>query len=276
MFGQRATLWTVMSSSSNGTLQCHRIDRSLFASYTDLYLKLIGPQMSGSFYKNSTTLVSEMILATKLSMSSNTLPLANLFLPWCQSALVFIWFNSYFALTVSALYRWDPAFVPPFSTVTELMDVAKSCLDVGLNTVWCKSWTETNSLISQALDFLHSHRIAHQDFSLGNVGMNLYRNSNYLRVATGVREPKDVRYTIYDFGYSLIYPMDTDIDTVNTSRRLSYYHAPDPSGPYNPFKSDVAMMGGLLHGHVMVCSLTRGIPFCRTLNIYVARFEGRS
>lgn len=110
------------------------------------------------------------------------------------------------------------------------------------------------------LDFLHSHRVAHQDFSLGNTGMNLYGTHICRQVATGVRDPQDVKYIVYDFGYSLIYPMDTDIGKVETFRRLQYYHAPDPTPPYNPFKSDVAMMGGLLHGHVMVrCRICRAI-----------------
>lgn len=88
--------------------------------------------------------------------------------------------------------------------------------------------------------------------------MNVYGTHDYLEVATGVRNPNDVKYVVYDFGYSLIYPMDADINKVKSVRKLQYYHAPDPTPPYNPFKSDVAMMGGLLHGHVMVrCQFQR-------------------
>lgn len=109
----------------------------------------------------------------------------------------------------------------------------------------------TESYNFQTLNYLHKHRVAHQDFSLGNLGMNLYAAPAHLRIATGVRDPQEVEYTVYDFGHSLLYPLDANIDSVITSRRLRYYHAPDPTGEYNPFKSDVAMMGGLLHGHVM-------------------------
>lgn len=81
--------------------------------------------------------------------------------------------------------------------------------------------------------------------------MNLYGTHTALYSAMGVRDPQEVEYTVYDFGHSLLYPPETDIANVKTSRRLRYYHAPDPIGEYNPFKSDIAMMGGLLHGHVM-------------------------
>lgn len=145
--------------------------------------------------------------------------------------------------------RWDTAFTPPFSTVAELMDVTKACLEVALSV--CCYYLSQLSHNFQTLNYLHKHRVAHQDFSLGNLGMNLYAAPAHLRIATGVRDPQEVEYTVYDFGHSLLYPLDANIDSVTTSRRLRYYHAPDPTGEYNPFKSDVAMMGGLLHGHVM-------------------------
>ncbi|KAF5330295.1 hypothetical protein D9619_005338 [Psilocybe cf. subviscida] len=130
--------------------------------------------------------------------------------------------------------RWDCAFVPPFSSVSELMELAKSYLE--------------------ALDFLHTHRIVHRDIGRANTGMNVYGPFERLDAELGLRKAGEVEYIIYDFGNSLLYPADTDISNVKTTMRLRYYHALPPVGAYNPFKSDVAMMGGLLMTSVMYCA----------------------
>lgn len=104
----------------------------------------------------------------------------------------------------------------------------------------------------QALDFLHKHRIAHMDIRMHNCGMNMYAGTDARYATTLMRGSKDVQYILYDFGYSLLYPIHTDISTVSLERFLGYTHAPSPTGSYNPFKADVTMMGGLLFGFVMV------------------------
>ncbi|KAF5330293.1 hypothetical protein D9619_005334 [Psilocybe cf. subviscida] len=129
------------------------------------------------------------------------------------------------------MFSWDCAFDPPFTTVSELMEVTKAYLE--------------------ALEFLHEHRIAHLDIRMHNCGMNMFAGREASRASTVMRKPEDVRYIMYDFGYSSMYPADTDISSISDTRYLGFTHAPTPEGPYNPFKADVSMMAGLLFGFVM-------------------------
>jgi len=54
--------------------------------------------------------------------------------------------------------------------------------------------------------------------------------------------------TIYDFGYSLIYPPETNLEDVRENRFLNFglRRLPEPLGPHNPFKEDVAFLGVIL------------------------------
>lgn len=101
--------------------------------------------------------------------------------------------------------------------------------------------------------------------------MNMYAGREASRASTIMRKPEDVRYIIYDFGYSSMYPAGIDMCYASDTRYLGFTHAPTPEGAYNPFKADVSMMAGLLFGFVMVsvghfqinlCSLTLS---CSTL-----------
>ena len=107
----------------------------------------------------------------------------------------------------------------------------------------------------QVLEFLHENRIAHQDFTDGNTGMNVYGADDQIRFRKGLRNPGEVRYALYDFGHSLLYEEleeGIDIHSIKTERLIIFHHGASPDGPYNPFKADVAMLGGLLELRVRV------------------------
>lgn len=110
-------------------------------------------------------------------------------------------------------------------------------------------------LLSQVLAFLHEHRIAHQDFIFQNTGINHFGNFNEVRLRKGLRNPAEVQYALYDFGHSILYPEYVDIDNVETTRFIRFNHGESPQGPYNPFKADVAMLGGSLQRIVRVSSI---------------------
>lgn len=82
--------------------------------------------------------------------------------------------------------------------------------------------------------------------------MNMYADPDARYATTVMRKPDDVRYILYDFGYSLMCDEDADISSVSDTRYLNFMHAPSPEGAYNPFKADVSMMAGLLFGYVAV------------------------
>ena len=82
--------------------------------------------------------------------------------------------------------------------------------------------------------------------------MNMYAGLDARYTTTVMRKPEDVQYAIYDFGYSSMYPANTDMSSVSDTRYLGFTHAPTPEGAYNPFKADVSMMAGLLFGFVIV------------------------
>ncbi|KAG6834972.1 hypothetical protein H0H93_006006 [Arthromyces matolae] len=61
--------------------------------------------------------------------------------------------------------------------------------------------------ILEAFDFLHEHRIEHNDVLAQNAGVNVITN-NHAWYLEGLRDPLRVRYALYDFGHSLIHSVD--------------------------------------------------------------------
>ncbi|KAH9483624.1 hypothetical protein JR316_0003094 [Psilocybe cubensis] len=112
--------------------------------------------------------------------------------------------------------RWDSAFLPDFATVSETMSLALTCFQ--------------------------------------NIGMNAVMDSSETIGKTGMRDPAEVRYALFDFGASITFPEDTDIEEASLTRYNSFalHDVPDESVkyPYNPFKLDMAFLGTSLQTYV--------------------------
>ncbi|KAF8899593.1 hypothetical protein CPB84DRAFT_1780143 [Gymnopilus junonius] len=124
--------------------------------------------------------------------------------------------------------KWDYAVVPDFSMVSELMEFAKAMLEV--------------------LEFLHEHHIAHGDLISQNIGMNvLYTRHDFPK---GLRNPGEVRYAVYDFDNTLLFPSNVEKENIQVTRSIVFEFGPNPSGPYNPFKADVLQLGMTLQTRI--------------------------
>ncbi|KAH9483630.1 hypothetical protein JR316_0003100 [Psilocybe cubensis] len=113
--------------------------------------------------------------------------------------------------------RWDSSILPEFDNVSELLSYAKTVFE--------------------------------------NIGMNVVLESSETIRRTGLRDPKEVQYALFDFGGSMIFPDDTVIEEARISRRdLNFHlHGVPPNSvtyPYNPFRMDVAFMGTCLQTYV--------------------------
>lgn len=73
---------------------------------------------------------------------------------------------------------------------------------------------------------------------------------------TGMWDPKEVRYALFDLGASIAFPEDAVIEEMLTTHYLSFdlHHLPEGSVkyPYNPFRADVAFLGTCLQRTVRV------------------------
>ncbi|KAH9483623.1 hypothetical protein JR316_0003093 [Psilocybe cubensis] len=130
--------------------------------------------------------------------------------------------------------RWDSAIEPEFSNVSELMHLTK--------------------IILEAFGFLHRNRIVHLDCLAQNMGMNAVMTTAEIYRRTGVRDPKEVRYALFDFDAAVIFPEDTVIEEARMDHVLSFDRhwvpAESITYPYNPFRVDVAFMGTCLQTFV--------------------------
>ncbi|KAH9483631.1 hypothetical protein JR316_0003101 [Psilocybe cubensis] len=147
-------------------------------------------------------------------------------------ALDYITFDKFIFVVMP---RWDSSILPEFETVSELMLFAKTVLET--------------------FDFLHRNKVVHLDCLTQNIGMNAVLESSETSRRTGLRDPKEVRYALFDFGASEIFPEDTNIEEARISRRdLNFgLHGVPPESvtfPYNPFRMDVAFMGNSLETYV--------------------------
>lgn len=130
---------------------------------------------------------------------------------------------------------------------------------------------ERVDFIFQGLDFLHENRIAHCDILEQNIGINVIsaEQSDY---RTGVCGP-DSHYALFDFGFSSIFPLDVDLDSVPPRDNLIFEdrYLPDP-GPCNPFRADVIFTGNLLERYVRVSLTDHALePVTDSLNVIVRR-----
>ncbi|KAH9483626.1 hypothetical protein JR316_0003096 [Psilocybe cubensis] len=131
--------------------------------------------------------------------------------------------------------RWDSCIFPEFESVSELLSFAKTVLET--------------------FDFLHRNKIVHFDCLAQNIGMNAVLETSESSRRTGLRNPKEVRYALFDFGASEVFPEDTIIEEARTSRRDPHFGLHGVSFntisfPYNPFRMDVAFMGTCLQTYV--------------------------
>ncbi|PPQ72580.1 hypothetical protein CVT24_005089 [Panaeolus cyanescens] len=110
--------------------------------------------------------------------------------------------------------RWGSLRKNDFGTAEEVLNMAESILDF--------------------VDFLHEHRIVHRDLDSQNMAMNVVNNENW-DYSTGNHDPKHARYAVIDFGFSLIYPYETKLDSVTTTLRYGW-ETGEVQPPRNPFK----------------------------------------
>ncbi|EAU85342.2 other/AgaK1 protein kinase [Coprinopsis cinerea okayama7 len=141
------------------------------------------------------------------------------------------------AVVFAVMPRWGPSFVGlRFCTVGQLFHLA--------------------DVLFEGLVFLHENRIAHRDIACQNTVMNvLYQEFRYHGPdAHLLRNPPEVRYAYIDFGASLIFPMDTDIDTVILEREscMGFDYLGIAGGRANPFKDDVLVLAHTLQNWVRV------------------------
>ncbi|KAF8149336.1 hypothetical protein B0H34DRAFT_733314 [Crassisporium funariophilum] len=133
--------------------------------------------------------------------------------------LDFIYFDG---VAFVVMPRWPAAFNPDFGMVKEMLHL----MDVILET----------------FDYLHENRIAHCDFLPQNLGINVI-NDRRCDFMLGMRYSSVVRYALYDFGFSLMYPHDTILEDVRDDREYNFSlrHLEAPSDPtVNPFQVDMA------------------------------------
>uniref|UniRef100_A0A8H7Y4K3 Protein kinase domain-containing protein n=1 Tax=Psilocybe cubensis TaxID=181762 RepID=A0A8H7Y4K3_PSICU len=146
-------------------------------------------------------------------------------------ALEYITFDKFVFVVMP---RWDSSLFPEFETVSQLMSFAL---------IWL-----------QTFDFLHRNKIVHLDFVMQNTGMNVILQHRELFRRTGLRDPKEVRYALLDFGFSIAFPEDTIIEDVRMIRYNSWFVHYIPDNwviyPYNPFKADLAMLASSLQLYV--------------------------
>ncbi|KAF8529090.1 other/AgaK1 protein kinase [Hysterangium stoloniferum] len=133
-------------------------------------------------------------------------------------------------LVFAVMPRWPNGFRHDFATVAELMDCMKSFL--------------------QCYDFLHENRIAHCDFLEQNTGLNVLSDDK-IWFKEGLRDASIARYTVYDFGHSLMVPPDTVISDVRDTR--FYGRLPTPPEPsLNPFQLDMYYLGWTMQNYLRV------------------------
>ncbi|KAH9483633.1 hypothetical protein JR316_0003103 [Psilocybe cubensis] len=162
-------------------------------------------------------------------------------------ALEYITFDKFVFVVMP---RWDSAIRPEFANVSELMHFAKTVLET--------------------FDFLHRNKIVHLDCLPQNIGMNAVMASSETSRRTGLRDPKEVRYALFDFGGSVSFPEDTVIEQARMSRRdlnfdLHGVPSESVSYPYNPFRMDIAFMGTCLQTYHLENKIPELEPFFDSL-----------
>ncbi|KAJ7461005.1 hypothetical protein B0H11DRAFT_161503 [Mycena galericulata] len=140
-------------------------------------------------------------------------------------------FISFGPLKFAVMPRWDSAWHHPFHTVGDLVHFMENMLE--------------------GLDFMHENRVVHRDLGIHNAGMNCITDDT-IKGLTKIRYPSVARYTVFDFGIALVYPIDTSIEDVKVSGPGFYFNhlVVDPEVPRNPFTFEVACLGSSLQFRV--------------------------
>ncbi|KIM36290.1 hypothetical protein M413DRAFT_319948 [Hebeloma cylindrosporum] len=137
-------------------------------------------------------------------------------------------------LIFAVMPRWDCAFNAEFDTVEEILHCAETFFE--------------------AFEFLHEHRIFHGDFLCQNSGYNACVNSLKDDILTGVRNPSETWYAIYDFGASTMFPKEISLEDAVDPQcpRIGWKlrGLEIPTEPYNPFQYDMLSLGIELQQHV--------------------------
>ncbi|KAJ7583441.1 hypothetical protein C8J56DRAFT_1028397 [Mycena floridula] len=132
-------------------------------------------------------------------------------------------FITFEALTFAVMPRWQGGIYADYADVRQLMHVCDQ--------------------LFEGLDFLHEHRIVHRDVTGENMAFNAVADplDDY---PTGLLDPSETEFVFIDFGISLIFPLDTVLDTVAPARPYFTFGvnaalAPQLPRSCNPFSTDV-------------------------------------
>ncbi|KAF8174927.1 hypothetical protein BJ912DRAFT_39413 [Pholiota molesta] len=128
--------------------------------------------------------------------------------------------------------RWDQAFLNyRFKNVAQAMQCGK--------------------ILLEAMDFLHEKRVFHADFYEQNIGTNVITDWPKIQ-PPGIRDPSSVRYAVYDFDGSEIYPLEMPLEDIWETKYAGFQlrGLPTPEGPYHPFPLDVLALGQVLERRI--------------------------
>jgi hypothetical protein len=103
------------------------------------------------------------------------------------------------------------------------------------------------------MDFLHENRVFHADFYEQNIGTNVITDWPKIQ-PPGIRDPSSVRYAVYDFDGSEIYPLEMPLEDIWETKYAGFQlrGLPTPEGPYHPFPLDVLALGQVLERRIRV------------------------
>ncbi|KAF9035560.1 hypothetical protein BJ165DRAFT_1509985 [Panaeolus papilionaceus] len=132
-------------------------------------------------------------------------------------------------LTFIVMPRWGCSIDHDFATTEEVFYFADCILDF--------------------VDFLHENRIVHRDLTDTNTCINVISKVGEWFVE-GRCNPKDALYAVLDFGHSVAYPLESNLDEITTT--LCYGTELKPHGERNPFKLEMYWVGRMLQRHVRV------------------------
>ncbi|PPR00536.1 hypothetical protein CVT24_005510 [Panaeolus cyanescens] len=132
-------------------------------------------------------------------------------------------------LTFIVMPRWDSPADNDYATAEEVLNMAECIFDT--------------------LDFLHEHRIVHRDLDFQNIGLNVVINSYDMQ--EGHHNPKEAMYAIIDFGFSLIYPYETQLEEAITTLRYGW-EIGEVQPPRNPFTLETHYVVQMMQQNVRV------------------------
>ncbi|KAJ7583417.1 hypothetical protein C8J56DRAFT_953989 [Mycena floridula] len=148
-------------------------------------------------------------------------------------------FITYDKLTFAVMPRWEGelgGLCADFANVHQLLHVCQH--------------------LFEGLDFLHEHRIFHNDLDGRNIAFNAISDP-LDEYPTGLLEPGETDFVFLDFGMSSIYSLETELDgvaPVRANHNLS--ERPPPAPPLskycNPFRADVLNLAMCLERIVRV------------------------